>query len=364
MKKLLIATTALVATAGVASADMKLSGYGRFGLDYFNSPVSGVANTQINLRTRINIDGSVETDSGVTFGTRIRIQYSSGQTDNPVINNLVPSSTTTVFSPVTGLPIAASQAITTQTSAATLNAAMLYATYQGMRLEVGNANTAYDSVALMYNSEIGYLDRSTADPQGSFFAYASTPYRNSPNRMGVFFSYAISGFTGRISYITLDQTAKNPADLFDTTTGFRVGREQEVSISGDYVYNQFTIAAAYVHNGAGVPGNQQFFIGGEYAFSPAGNVGLQYFNNGDASNSPLSDDGRQLSLYGNFTQGPLTYKGYVAYNDGNANQAPGRTRTTFGVGADYDLGGARLSGDISRTNTKRAQAGLGVRFDF
>jgi hypothetical protein len=31
---------------------------------------------------------------------------------------------------------------------------------------------------------------------------------------------------------------------------------------------------------------------------------------------------------------------------------------------DYDLGGARLSGDIHRSYTKDTIAGLGVRFDF
>ena len=62
---------------------MKLSGYGRFGLDYFNSPVTGISNTQVNMRMRINIDGSVVTDSGVTMGSAaIRLQYSSGQVAN------------------------------------------------------------------------------------------------------------------------------------------------------------------------------------------------------------------------------------------------------------------------------------------
>jgi outer membrane protein OmpU len=34
MKKILFATTALIATAGMAAAEVRLSGYGRFGLDY------------------------------------------------------------------------------------------------------------------------------------------------------------------------------------------------------------------------------------------------------------------------------------------------------------------------------------------
>ena len=34
MKKVLFATTALIATAGMAAAEVKISGYGRFGLDW------------------------------------------------------------------------------------------------------------------------------------------------------------------------------------------------------------------------------------------------------------------------------------------------------------------------------------------
>ena len=34
MKNILFATTALVATAGVAAADVTFGGYGRFGMDY------------------------------------------------------------------------------------------------------------------------------------------------------------------------------------------------------------------------------------------------------------------------------------------------------------------------------------------
>ncbi len=45
-----------------------------------------------------------------------------------------------------------------------------------MTVEVGNVDTAYDSAALMYNSEIGFLDRSSGDPQGAYFSYSSSPY--------------------------------------------------------------------------------------------------------------------------------------------------------------------------------------------
>ena len=75
MKKILLSTALLSATAGMAAAEVSFSGYGRFGLDY----VEGRAvETQVAMRLRFNINAKVETDSGVTFGGRIRLQYTDG----------------------------------------------------------------------------------------------------------------------------------------------------------------------------------------------------------------------------------------------------------------------------------------------
>jgi outer membrane protein OmpU len=62
MKKLLIATTALVATAGVAAADVSTSGDGRMGVKYDG------ANTELTSRVRIKFAASGETDGGLAFG--------------------------------------------------------------------------------------------------------------------------------------------------------------------------------------------------------------------------------------------------------------------------------------------------------
>ncbi|MDZ4394818.1 porin, partial [Cypionkella sp.] len=73
MKKILLSTTLLVATAGVAAAEVTLSGSGRFGLDYAENRA---VETQLNYRLRINVDAKFEADNGVTYGGRIRFQNS------------------------------------------------------------------------------------------------------------------------------------------------------------------------------------------------------------------------------------------------------------------------------------------------
>jgi len=68
MKKVLLATTALVLTAGVASAEMTLSGGGYVGMSGTTDDLA------YDSRFQVNMDGSVETDSGVGVSARIRIR--------------------------------------------------------------------------------------------------------------------------------------------------------------------------------------------------------------------------------------------------------------------------------------------------
>jgi outer membrane protein OmpU len=66
MKKLLIATTALVATAGVAAADVAVTGNGRMGVVYDG------ADLNFSSRIRVVFTASGETDGGLSFGGSIR----------------------------------------------------------------------------------------------------------------------------------------------------------------------------------------------------------------------------------------------------------------------------------------------------
>ncbi|SDX30267.1 porin [Roseicitreum antarcticum] len=69
MKNILLASTALVLSAGVAAADVTVGGSGRMGVTYDNSAVDKMAFTS---RIRISFSGSGETDGGLQFGGSIR----------------------------------------------------------------------------------------------------------------------------------------------------------------------------------------------------------------------------------------------------------------------------------------------------
>jgi outer membrane protein OmpU len=76
MKKVLFATTALVATAGVASADIALSGFAEMG--FYDTNVS---NTRARFFTDIDVTFTMsgETDHGLTFGASVDLDEALNQ---------------------------------------------------------------------------------------------------------------------------------------------------------------------------------------------------------------------------------------------------------------------------------------------
>ena len=66
MKKILLATTLLAASAGFASAEVALSGKGRMGVVYDGN------DAVFSSRIRIYFTASGETDSGLSFGAEVR----------------------------------------------------------------------------------------------------------------------------------------------------------------------------------------------------------------------------------------------------------------------------------------------------
>lgn len=72
MKKVLIASTALILVAGAAAAEVKVSGSARMGVIYDGSDAA------FSSRVRIVFDGSGETDGGLAFGASMRADQDGG----------------------------------------------------------------------------------------------------------------------------------------------------------------------------------------------------------------------------------------------------------------------------------------------
>ncbi len=321
MKKALLATTAVLLSAGVAAADVKLSGYGRTGVIYYENDTPGVNESQIVSRLRLNIDASTSTDQGVDFGARFRLQWDQGNESG-------------------------------RGEKASTNAGKLWVTSNGLTVEVGNVDTAFDSNGLLYATELGAFDRSVggADRSGSFFAYKSDAYEN-VDRVGVRVVYAVDALELQASYVDPDQSGLNESGL---------GLKEEIGLSADYKWNdRLELSAAYVIDGAGVEDNDILFLGARYAVLDNARIGLNY---SDASNDSLADDGNTISLYGDYTlaDGLTNIEAYIANNDADFNE----TDNAYGIGVNYDLGGARLGASLQRDHQELVTADFGVRFDF
>lgn len=346
MKRVLLATTMLVAGGSMAYADITLSGYGRFGLDYHNNGVVGASKTQVASRLRLNIDATTETDTGVTFGIRTRIQHNQGDDGD-----------------VGAAP------------------AKFFVEYEGLRVEVGNVDTPYDSVALTYDGEMGFMDRAYGDSYSAFYTFNS---RENPGAtgdgtgvvgsgndyVGVAATYSIADVNLYAAFVNPEQTVKDHTPNVD----------DEISIAADWTDGQFAVAASYVSDAAGVDGDDLFFLGGAYTFDEA-TVGLNFYNHsntgaatGDSVLQGLKS--RQFTLYGNYNFGDVTGRAYISHlklrNKTGGEHNPG---TAYGIGADYALGaGSRLSGSIERgfkgtkidggVAKRETRADIGVRFDF
>jgi len=311
MKKVLLASTALIGFAGMAAADVTLSGSGRFGIIYEDDGTT--SDTFLSYRMRVNIDASTETDSGVKFGGRIRMQYDNG--DNDTVGGL-----------------------------AELNAAMLYAETSGFRFEIGNVNTAFDSLATLYNAELGFISSTT----GSYSLFSYDSYNSGPydagqfDRIGLFASYSAGDLVARVSYIDYDQFSSADAE--------------ETGISLDYTAGAYKLGLGYVTDAAGIADYDVWALLGEYAMNDSTNIGVQLIGENGAENDTT------FTLYGNTRL--ASGLGLGAFISGVDSDVTYANDYAIGIGANYDIGGATIAGTIQQGFDDQTYADLGINFSF
>ncbi|WP_386176050.1 porin [Sulfitobacter sp. R86518] len=325
MKKVLFATTALVATAGVAAADVTFGGYGRFGVLYQEND-SGNDETNVTSRFRLQIDATAESDMGVTFGARARIQQNNSD-DNVSIDD----GPDEIAGTEDDFPVASGPAGTG------INGVRFFARSGGFEVGVGNIYGALESMPGMYEIDLGLTGLSyeyTAyDSRGD--AYSSGG-NGAAGSNGVEVLYSMGDLAVHIS----------ASDTNDRVAGYVA-----------YTYNGFTFAAAAQDS------NDEGDT--DYALSVVGNVGpakvsLAYADNGD-DNGITGDGGNgdHYALTASFDIGAATNLDvYVA-------DADYYEETSYGIGAHHDLGGGvSLRGGIISKGDDTIRADMGVRFTF
>ena len=316
MKKLLIATTALTLVAGAASADVTLAGSGYFGMKYDGNNTGttvGVSpkKTQLIDRFQIDIKASKTTDSGLTFHGKFRIRSNATGTDTTAPATAPFSSTTSV------------------------NAGQVGVTAGGLDVSVGNVSDAIDALTLYWNSEIGLCGCGGETLQNGIVGYSSTGGGNN----GLLVTYTMGDLVVRGGY--------------QQTGGQVNGAKNEASASVAYKMGALSFELGYLNQQGS--GNASTAVV-EYALGNS-NIGLAYGHNSyDAY-------GNIVTLYGNTTFGATTVQAFVSQSSKLAIASG--TKTTYGVGASYDLGsGAAIVGSVRQQYSKKAYADLGVKFAF
>ncbi|UWR22249.1 porin [Sulfitobacter sp. S190] len=192
MKKILFASTALVATAGVAAADVSFGGFGRFGVFYLENDGGdgSVDEARVEQRFRLTVTGQTETDGGVGFEGRIRFQtddQANGQSN--VANN---------------------------------SAAGFAVTYGGLRVDVGHVSDVIDSgdVVNYYGSGVG-LTSSIEQSTGHGLPASGFGTGDSPVDPTIKLRYEINSFTFSAS-VTDDTSVEgtNEGDNSEYQVGF------------------------------------------------------------------------------------------------------------------------------------------------
>lgn len=313
MKKVLLATTAAVLSAGVAYADVAVTGSARMGLNY-NKPSGGAARTTLEKRVSIDITGTTESSSGITFGAAIRLRSEDG---------------------LAGGTVAAGARVFMQTNGFELAMGNIHGAIENMDIWNNVGLTGLGFSGLVTNVVGADLARGTG-ADGGYWGWDS--YSSSGNGAeGIEVNYTAGAFAGHLSYS--DGTVGTGLN----TTGSGIKR---AAASGSYTFNDWTVGLGVQKSNLAAEDKTVLTVGGKI-----GDYGVRF---GYADNNGI----KKMALDGSATFGATTVSAFVAKEDTTG------TDTIFGLGVAYDLGGATLAGGIERDEIGTTRADLGVSFSF
>ena len=313
MKKILIATTALVATAGVAAADVNLSGYARFGAVYDDAS----EDFNVASRLRLQFDATTQTDGGLTLGARIRMQSEEDGAG-------------------------------TRADGGNWSTARFFGSYGGVTVAMGNILGVIEAAPNLY---LPTKSAGMGLEGNGFSALAANTVSNG----------AVFGWTAFQSAGSLNSTfgaANNGVEILYSGNGIGLhahSTEDSFGLGANYSFGDYVIAAAY----------EEFDCGAEILFvSACGKWGafdaaLSYADT--KNNAGLSAE--KWSLRGGYTVNDALYVyGFVADENNGISEV-------YGLGASYALGGgasieAGWSQNRDAANDSTNLVSAGIFFSF
>ncbi len=334
MKKLLLTTTALALSAGVAAADVTLSGDARMGLIYNGDDV------QLTSRARVTFTLTGETDGGLAFGASFRADNAGAAAGNT-----------------------------------RMTAGNVFISGDFGRLSMGDvAGAARAAVGDLHMTsltglgdlnEVTYLDRITqgADRLTAF-----------DRRTAALYSYSIDGLS-LFASVSQNNVLRGPGTAATGLgpVGVAAGetyREWQAAVGASYTLDGFTGAIGYEYGRASLTGfdavTAKHIVGSaQYSMDGITVKGFAGRASGDLGDLLVALDGRRtqygLSATGTFDAVTVSAFGYRNF-----------FTTDYGIGASYDLGGgASFRGGIARSGSNAGAgieantvADIGVAFTF
>jgi outer membrane protein OmpU len=319
MKKVLLASTALIMSAGIAAADVSVGGDGRMGVqDGF-----GDEGLRFTSRIRISFSASGETDAGLAFGGSIRADNAGGFNVTDQNGNRIGDDSFNATS-VDDLELTGGGGVLGQAGSVFIEGAF-------GKLTMGDVDGAA-AAAVGYVSGVGLTGLS--DLNGNTYIA-----NVGPNLPGVLYEYAAGDFAVYVS-------ASNPGDVFTGDDDVPVAW----ALGGSYSFGNFSVALGYEDNDAGT----DHIIGGVTGTFGDFTGKLIY---GTASGAV---DGDQWGLSGDYTFGATTLTAFYIDSEEVLGQE------AWGLGASYDLGGgASLKAGYVTDETASDEAyDFGISFTF
>ena len=330
MKKLLIATTALIGTASIAAADVTFNGYGRFGILYEEDRADGAEEeTRLESRYRLNIDSSTETDGGVRFAARIRVQADDNADRSA--------------------------------DAGSFGGARFQVSAGGFRVRVGNVSGVHDAAEVVnffgfepgLIGQIGHYSTFGGGPIDAFGSSSPSGAEGAGGVNGVNVKYETGPFAVMASY-------SEDRDENDGATG--TGDYEAFEIGASYEVAGWTFGAGYGSADFGDANGDSGVDTDFWTITATGAIGIAdvAFFIGDSDEELVTDDDLAYGVSGSIPVGASTDI-VASYAGGGSDSID----DAYGIGFDHSLGGGvNLKGMVGRQNNKNTVADLGVVFNF
>ncbi|GLK66243.1 porin [Paracoccus kondratievae] len=333
MKKVLFATTALVMTAGVAAAEVAISGDGRMGVIYDGDDV------QFASRARVKFTLTGESDAGLSFGGEFRV-------DQEDWNNSYRSA-----------------------ARGERGAVWISGTYG--KLSMGDVVSASEAaIGDLY--EIGYTDGAVAgDPEEISYLVGDGAnrdqgptilYEYTVNQIS-FYASATDGVDTSVYDVTTGANTYTPTGNPDTDA---LSDHVAYSLAAKYDAGNWWAALGYAKH----DDMSEISLGGEAKFNNFSVKGV-FVKYDDVFVGTGAEFDSTIGLSAAYQADALTVKGFFRQDKVDVYGASDIKPRAIGIGADYDLGGgAVLAGGIINVDSDVAgvdddtYADVGVKFKF